>query len=188
MDLILIRHGESEDNINKRFSSDTTVLTEKGIQQIKKTKELLKDYEYSKVFFSPLARTRQTHEILGIPGIPNESIREMNFGIFAGYTFDQFTLKYPEESKKWVDDPFNFNIPNGENIIQTYDRLVGFLDSIKNSNENIVLVTHEGIIRLTCSYVMDDPNHFFKFRASNGSITVVNFEEEFKHIKQLNYR
>lgn len=188
MELILVRHGESEDNVNKRFSSDNTILTAKGVKQIERTRELIKGYDYSKVFYSPLVRTRQTHEILGLSGEENETIREMDFGIFAGYTFDEFSIKYPEESKMWVEDPFNFNIPNGENIIQTYTRLVGFLDSIKDSKENILLVTHEGIIRLACSYVMGDPNLFFKFRASNGSITVINFEEQFNYIKQLNYR
>jgi alpha-ribazole phosphatase len=188
MELILVRHGESEDNVTKRFSSDTTTLTENGIEQIKKTRDLLKEYDFSKVFYSPLTRTRQTHEILGLSGIENETIREMNFGIFAGYTFDEFSKKYPKESQLWVDDPFNFNIPNGENIMQTYTRLVGFLESIKDSKENVLLVTHEGIIRLVCSYVMNDPNLFFKFRARNGSITVVNLDEQYNYIKQLNYR
>lgn len=188
MELILVRHGESEDNVNKRFSSDTTILTEKGVDEIKKTRKLLKNYEFSKVFFSPLTRTKQSHEILGLSGIENETIREMDFGIFAGYTFDEFSDIYPEESQMWMDDPFNFNIPNGENIIQTYERLVTFLDSVKHSKENVLLVTHEGIIRLACSYVMGDANHFFKFRANNGSITVINLEEQSKYIKQLNYR
>lgn len=188
MELILVRHGESEDNVSKRFSRDTTILTENGVDQIKKTKGLLKEYKFSKVFFSPLIRTRQTHDILGLCGIENETIREMNFGIFAGHTFDEFSDKYPKEAQMWVDDPFNYNIPNGENIIQTYNRLKVFLDSIKDSKDNILLVTHEGIIRLACSYVMDDPNLFFRFRASNGSITVINLENDFKYIKQLNYR
>ncbi|MDY0236246.1 MAG: histidine phosphatase family protein [Gudongella sp.] len=188
MELILVRHGESEDNVSKRFSSDNTILTGNGVEQIKKTRELLKDYEFSKVFFSPLARTRQTLQILGLSGIENNTIREMDFGIFTGYTFEEFSKKYPEESQMWVDDPFNYNIPNGENIIQTYTRVVRFMDSIKDSKENILAVTHEGIIRLICSYVMDDPNYFFKFRAGNGSITVVNLDDRYKYIKQLNYR
>lgn len=188
MELILVRHGESEDNVSKIFSRDSTTLTKNGAEQIKKTRELLKEYQFTKVYYSPLVRTKQTYEILGLSGFENRLIREMNFGIFTGHTFDEFSLKYPDESQKWVDDPFNFEIPNGENIMQTYKRVVSFLDSVMELDENILLVTHEGIIRLICSYIMDDPNHFFKFRAGNGSITVVSLDEQHKYIKQLNYR
>ena len=34
MDIIMIRHGESEDNIRKVFSDPNTSLTNKGIEQI----------------------------------------------------------------------------------------------------------------------------------------------------------
>ena len=40
----MVRHGESEDNINKIFSRDNTSLTHQGIEQILKTKELLKKF------------------------------------------------------------------------------------------------------------------------------------------------
>ena len=44
----MIRHGETKDNIAKIFSRDTTTLTNKGIGQVKRAKELLVDFKFDK--------------------------------------------------------------------------------------------------------------------------------------------
>ena len=95
---------------------------------------------------------------------------------------------YPEEAKSWLDDPFNYDVPNGENINRVYKRVKEFLDEVSKLNENIVIVTHEGIIRLACCWVFDDPSLFFKFKADNGSINIVTVNDDFKYISKLNQK
>lgn len=187
MEIILIRHGESEDNVGKIFSTDTTKLTDKGIQQIKETKERLKEFDYSTVYYSPLTRTVETLNHLELEGIEDLRIREFNFGIFSGKIYEEFEREYPEKTRLWNEDPFNYEIPEGESINIVYDRLKDFLEEIVKKDESVVLVTHEGIIRLACSWVLDDVNQFFKFKAGNGSISVINVDEGFKYISKLNY-
>ncbi len=182
----MIRHGESEDNIAEVLSRTTTPLTDNGIDQIKKTKEILKDYQFQKVYYSPLKRTDQTRHHLGLEGIEEERIGEINFGIFEGLGYKEFTSKFPEESKLWVDDPFTYEIPNGESIHMVYERVKSFLDQVVEHNEDILLVTHEGIIKVICSWVFDDPSYFFKFKAENGSITIISVDNGYKYIKKLN--
>ena len=96
MDIIMIRHGESEDNIQRIFSRNDTRLTEKGIEQIKKTKELINKFSYDKVYYSPLKRTVETLENLGLIGTEDIRIREINFGIFTGKTFEEISEIYPD--------------------------------------------------------------------------------------------
>ena len=186
MDIIMIRHGESEDNIKKVFSSAETKLTLKGIEQIKETRDKLKDYEFSKVFYSPLGRTIETHKYLELDGIEEERIQELNFGIFTGMTFKEYTAEYPEESQAWIDDVFNYNIPKGESLVGVYNRLKTFLDELVEKDEDVVLVTHDGIIKLACCWVFNDPKHFFKFKADNGSISVIRVKDGDKYINNLN--
>lgn len=186
MDIILIRHGESEDNVLKVFSRDETKLTEKGIEQIKNTKKRLEEYKFSKVFYSPLARTIETHKYLELNGIEECRIQELNFGIFTGKTFKEYTEEYPEESQAWLDDVFNYDIPDGESLVSVYNRLKTFLDELVKKDEDTVLVTHDGIIKLACCWVFDNPNYFFKFKADNGSITVITVNEGDKYISKLN--
>ena len=98
----MIRHGESEDNIQRIFSRDDTSLTEKGIMQIKDTKELLKKFSYNKVYYSPLRRTVETLENLELEGTEDLRIREINFGIFTGKTFEEISRIYPDVYKRQV--------------------------------------------------------------------------------------
>ncbi|MGM0396852.1 MAG: histidine phosphatase family protein [Bacillota bacterium] len=188
MDIIFIRHGESEDNVEKRFSRDFTTLTEKGIRQIEGAREKLFQYEFSRAYVSPLKRTRETLCHLGLEGEEDERIREMNFGIFTGLTFHEYEKRYPEETKLWMNDSFNYTIPDGESIVHTYGRVESFMEELMKKNEDAVVVTHEGIIRLACSWVIGSAEHFFRFRVDNGSITVISADDEYKFIRKLNDR
>lgn len=184
----MIRHGESEDNIQRIFSRDHTRLTKKGIDQIKETKELLKKFEYDKVYYSPLRRTVETLENLELEGIEEIRIREINFGIFTGRTFKEISEIYPDETKNWVDDSNNYLIPEGESLFNVYKRVGAFLEEISNYDENILLVTHDCVIRLALSWVFDNPDYFFKFKIDNGSISIISIDDGFKYIKKLNYK
>jgi broad specificity phosphatase PhoE len=187
MDIIMIRHGETEDNVKKIFSRDNTRLTDNGIQQIRGTRELLKHFNYSKIYYSPLTRTVETLENLGLEGIEEERIREINFGIFTGKTFEEISEIYPTESKAWVEDSINYAISQGESLIDVYSRLSEFLEEISKEEENILLVCHDCIIRLALCWIFDNPDYFFRFKVDNGSINVISIDGGFKYIKKLNY-
>ncbi|MGJ0845881.1 histidine phosphatase family protein [Tissierella praeacuta] len=187
MDIIMIRHGESEDNIQRIFSRDDTSLTEKGIMQIKDTKELLKKFSYDKVYYSPLRRTVETLENLELEGTEDLRIREINFGIFTGKTFEEISRIYPNETKLWLDDTQNYIIPKGESILGVYSRISEFLEEISRQDENILLITHDCVIRLALSWIFDNPDYFFRFKVDNGSINIISIDEGYKYIKKLNY-
>lgn len=184
MDIIMIRHGESEDNIKKIFSRDDTSLTPKGIEQIKGTKELLKNFNYSKVYYSPLRRTVESLYYLGLEGIMEPRIKEINFGIFTGKTFEEISRDYPDESKSWVDDSKNYKIPEGESLLDVYNRLEEFLEEVSKKDENVLLICHDCIIRLALCWIFDNPDYFFKFKIDNGSINIISVDEGFKYIKK----
>lgn len=187
LDIIMIRHGETEDNILKIFSRDDTRLSERGKEQIKRTRELLKNFKFDKVYYSPLERTKETLDILGLEGNHDVRIREINFGIFTGYTYNQLLEKYPDETKLWVDDPNNYNIPEGESLNVVYSRVKNFLEEIVELDEDMILVVHDGVIRLALCWIFDNPGFFFKFKIDNGSINIITIEDDFKYIKKLNY-
>jgi broad specificity phosphatase PhoE len=62
------------------------------------------------------------------------------------------------------------------------------MEDMLQRNENALVVTHEGIIRLACSWVIGGPDHFYRFRADNGSATVISADINYRFIKQLNHR
>lgn len=188
MDIILIRHGESEDNIKRVLSNDDAQLTQNGASQIEMIKPLVAELNFENVYISPLKRTIQTSEILGLKGSLDTRIREIDFGIFKGLGYEEFMQVYPEEGKKWISDIKNYQIPNGESLMMTYKRVVSFLEEIIKKDKNSLVITHEGIIKLAFSWVFDSDDYFNKFMASNGSVNIISIDKDYKFIKKLNAR
>lgn len=184
MDIIMIRHGETEDNVKKVYSRDDTSLTEKGIRQIMRTKELLKKYDYEEIHYSPLKRTVETLNLLGLEGKEDIRIREINFGIFTGKTFEEISNTYPAETKSWIEDISNYKIPEGESLLDVYERVREFLEEICKIDKNVLLVTHDTVIRLALCWVFDNPAYFYRFKVDNGSISTITVDHGFKYIRQ----
>lgn len=183
----MIRHGQTQDNKEKIFSRDDTKLTSLGIEQIKNTKKHLKDVKFTKVFYSPLTRTRESIKHLELEGVPDARIQEVNFGVFTGKNYHTILKEFPRETQMWVDDPIGYCIPEGESLEMVYDRLKDFLEEMKNKEEDVLLITHEGIIRLVCCWVFDNIEYFFKFKSSTGSLNIVSIVDDYKYISKLNY-
>lgn len=87
--IYLVRHGESQANISKRFSGITDVeLTERGALQAARAGRKLKDEKIDHIFSSPLKRAKNTAEIIADEIgfnkkdiIIDNSLTEVNFGI-----------------------------------------------------------------------------------------------------------
>jgi broad specificity phosphatase PhoE len=161
--IILIRHGESEGNLDKSHYEITPdfalKLTPKGIGQAeqagKMIRELIKD-EGIYVYLSPFHRARQTfqHIRAGIENnivkvIEDPRIREQDWG----------HLRNQEDNKEIAEardnfSTFYFRIPDGESGADVYDRVSSFLDTLHRDfdkddfPENILLVTHGLTMRL----------------------------------------
>lgn len=188
MDIIMIRHGQSEDNVAKVFGTFESPLSQRGIDEIKVTKENLKQYEFNKVYYSPFIRTAETLEHLGLTGTADKRIGEYDFGIFSGLTNSTIEEDYPLEYEQWIDNPNDYIIREGESLRLVYKRVKEFIEERVEENENVLLVTHAGVIRLALCWVFDDIDYFFKFKVDNGSINIISIDEDgYKYIKKLNY-
>lgn len=183
----MVRHGESEDNVKRVYGSDFSKLSLKGVEQVKMAKENLKNFSYKRVYYSPLTRTKETLQYLELEGRKDWRIRELDFGIFAGKNYEEIQELFPEEVMMWNENQYNYVIPQGESLIQNYERVKEFLEEIIEEDEDVLLVTHAGVIRLVFSWVFDNPEYFFKFKVKNASINIVSIEDSYKYIKLLNY-
>lgn len=183
----MIRHGESEDNVSGVFGTFDSPLSKKGIEQIKVTKENLKEFNYHRVYYSPFIRTIETLNHLELKGIPEERIGEYNFGIFSGKTNALIEKEFPIEYSQWVDHPNDYIIPEGESLQLVYTRIKEFLEEVLKKDEDILLITHAGVIRLALCWIFDDMDYFFRFKVDNGSINIISIDDGYAFIKKLNY-
>ena len=84
-----------------------------------------------------------------------------------------------KEKNAWNDDFVNYKIKNGERFIDLYDRAIDFYEETISEvpAENIVIVTHSGVIRSIIAYVLDFPVE-----------KVYNLQIDFSSVSKLIYR
>lgn len=188
MDLIFIRHGETDANKKKIYSTPLEPLNEEGKSTLSETAKRIKKYEFSHIETSPYIRAMETANIIneskGKKIISNDLLKELSLGDLEGHSFEEYYSKHPEKLGKWMEDPLHFAPPKGESILEGMKRARKVLHSF--SDENVLFVSHEGFIKLCLCVVLEDPNAFFRFRIKNGSITIIHKEEGYFSIDGIN--
>lgn len=186
MDVIFVRHGETEENKSGVYGSPDTSLSEVGREQICKTKKIVGNIAFDKVYISPLKRTIETSKLLGLRGILEPRIKEINFGIFEGKTYEEIKKDYPEETNAWTNDYINHRIPDGESLMDLYERTSNFLEGLVADDKDVLVITHEGVIKCALCWVFDNIEHFYRFKVDNGSITTITINDGYRYIKHHN--
>jgi len=179
MKLILVRHGETEENANHIVSGiDESKLTKKGIEQAKETgKELREKYEIDMIFCSPLKRCVDTLENI-LEEYPFEGqifmsklIEERDFGEYTGM----------EDVLVDWDDINKINKINREmgveSLVDLEKRINLFLEDLKLENEDstVLVVSHDWAIRTMVSKITG--KDLDEIKVDNASILVF---KEFK--------
>jgi broad specificity phosphatase PhoE len=115
--------------------------------------------KYSKVFCSPLRRTRDTALALQPDATleVDRRLAEINYGEIEGLPISQLATRHPELVAAWSrgeDAPF----PGGENTAAVQGRLQDFLDAIHDETASPVLVvTHNVVIRCLLGELLGVP-------------------------------
>lgn len=177
MDLILLRHGETFHNIQGKFSTDDCPLSERGVHQIERAADKLHSMIIDRAWVSPLARTRETFEIINkyhaYPFEIKDNIQEINAGDLRGLSFDEGQRLYPDQVQAYLKDPYKNPLPHGESIEEAYARAQRVLKEAKSYSGNILLVSHGGFIALMLAAVLGDIKAYSRFNLANGSFSLI---------------
>ena len=169
--LYIVRHGETEWNVIKRFQGQlNTPLTEKGIKKLKETGKNLENVLFEEVYTSKLERTVKSAEIIlnENRGYKNKKmelkrlaeLNEVYFGVWQGLTYEEVFLKYPEEANNYFYNVKNYKAENveAENLKDALERFLKGINKILDSHEsgNILVVTHGTVLEMFMNYVAND--------------------------------
>jgi len=183
MNIYLLRHGETEENKNKFYYGKLDVsLNENGKAQALKAKEFLKEVNFNKVYTSERLRTKETAKLAVDERFNNfiadKRINEMDFGEFEGKTYKEIQRLYPKEYETWSNNWMGFSPPGGESYLMLYNRVKEFMAELfKEQSNNILVVTHGGIIRTIFCYVLgENLDNFWKFSSKNCDISLIKYE------------
>ena len=153
MTLLLIRHGETEWNLEGRYQGHfDSPLTDRGVAQAEafgRTLRNLPAFASAEVVASPLERARRTAEIIcrrrPISSFrTDDRLREISLGSWDGLTRLELKASHPgifdgDGRYEWY-----FRSPNGESYEAVVARITEWL-SETNEGRAMVIVTH-GIV------------------------------------------
>lgn len=192
--LILVRHALTVDNQKSRLSGHIdSYISEEGKEQIDKITNYLKDFDIDKIYTTTSSRTKDTvkklSELKSIEIIEKESLKEISFGDFEGLTFDEIKDKYPKEFQDMIEKGYEYKYPNGESLIDSYNRVCIELDNIISNNDNrtILICSHGGTIRNIITYLISNSyKYHWNFKIDNGSVTILEAQDGFTVITAMN--
>ena len=187
MKVFLVRHGETEWNSEGRWQGQSDIcLNEKGIEQVNATARLLGDLIACRptIYTSDLRRARQTAEILGkeLQIVPkeNRTLRECDFGLWNGMTFDEIKTSCYEAFCQWVSTPGS-EVERTESLDAVQKRAHKSFTEITNAhdqNEVIIIVSHALWIKvLICKIIGSQPNNYYKIMLDNGGFAITELHE-----------
>ena len=159
----LARHGQTAYNAEGRFQGHLPVpLDETGREQARALAERVAGVEISALVCSPLARARETADIvaarIGLRPQEDPRFAETDTGEWTGRSFAEIEAEDPDGFRRFqVSDP-TFRYPGGESFAEQSDRVQAGLRDLRARPEKLpaLVVCHRGVIRLALAATTGD--------------------------------
>ncbi len=183
MRLILVRHGETVWNAEFRVQGGNadTALSEKGLRQITKLAEVMRQETIDLILSSPLQRAVTTAETIGkyheAPILTDSGLKEVNVGEFDGLSTVDMPQTFTELLLSWWKGGCD-RLPGGESFAELQQRTWGVVGPYvrEGAPGNVMVVSHYfttlSIIFKALEFPMD---MLVKFRMDPGCISVLEF-------------
>jgi 2,3-bisphosphoglycerate-dependent phosphoglycerate mutase len=157
--LVLLRHGESQWNLENRFTGWVDVpLSPRGVEEAKNAGDKLKGFTFDRAFTSVLSRANETLrfvlEAIGQTAIPIEKDKALNermYGELQGLNKAETATKYGDAQVKIWRRSYDVRPPGGESLKDTAERVLPYYDTkIKPcvlKGETILIAAHGNSLR-----------------------------------------
>lgn len=200
MQLIVVRHGESEGNkLHLIQGWKEYPLSPLGLAQAERAAKRLAPLGPMPVYSSDLGRARQTADLIaaawGGEVISDPRWRELDCGQYNGASLEDYRRDVAMQ-KAFHDDPFNTPMPGGESFSEVTRRVMEALSELaKLEVERLVVVTHDGPLRALIVETLGIPARcFWNLATDNCGITrlvlggkrpIVRAVNETAHLEEL---
>lgn len=153
--LVLLRHGESQWNLENRFTGWVDVpLSPKGEQEAREAGQKLQSFRFDQAFTSVLTRAINTLtivlEVIGQTDLPvekDQALNERMYGDLQGLNKDETVQKFGEQQVKLWRRSYDVKPPGGESLKDTAERVLPYYTERiwpKLSSAGTVLVVAHG--------------------------------------------
>lgn len=157
--LVLLRHGQSQWNLENKFTGWVDVpLTPQGEEEAKKAGSKLKGIRFDKAYTSDLQRAQKTLalalEVSGQPDLPvtrDKALNERHYGDLQGLDKAETAKKFGDEQVKIWRRSYDIAPPNGESLKDTAARTLPYFDKFVvadlKAGKNIIVAAHGNSLR-----------------------------------------
>lgn len=177
--IYLSRHGQSQYNKLGKIGGDSA-LSEAGEEYAVGLAKYAKEHilvdniegikgncQHARLFTSSLRRTQLTARHISHDKLDDgwivmrpkvlRNLDEIYAGIFDGYTYKEIKEIAPDEFKARSANKLTYRYPRGESYLDVIDRLVPVIQEVERTQDPILIVGHQGILRIIYAYFMDMP-------------------------------
>jgi 2,3-bisphosphoglycerate-dependent phosphoglycerate mutase len=157
--LVLIRHGESQWNLENRFTGWIDVpLTDKGREEARRAGEKLRDIRFDKAYTSVLQRAIETLEIVltvigqeQLPVARDQALNERHYGDLQGLNKAETAAKFGKEQVHQWRRSYDIAPPGGESLKDTAARTMPYYESHiapdVRAGKNVLVSAHGNSLR-----------------------------------------
>jgi len=174
--LLLIRHGETDWNVEGRYQGqEDPPLNRCGQDQARLLAEKLSGVFLEVLYSSPLKRARETartlEERLAVPLHFEPRLMEIHLGDWGSRLATEVAAQDAERFHRWETDPWSVTPPGGESLRQVQERVHAAVDEIvrRHDGKTIGLVAHRiSLAMLKIRYQNLDPSLVRKLYLPNA--------------------
>ena len=196
--LVLIRHGQSQWNLENKFTGDVDVpLTETGIMEARSAGEKLKSIIFDHAFTSLLVRAQETLNIVltiigqtQVPVTKNAALNERNYGELQGLNKTEMAAKYGAEQIAVWRRSFDVQPPGGESLKDTAGRVIPYyqheVEPLLLAGKNVLIAAHGNSLRALMMYLEDiNPTRIAEVDIPTGVPRIYTFSNHLKLVDVL---
>ena len=184
MEVVLIRHGETEWSRSGRHTGRTDVpLTEAGVRNAELLGPRLEQRRFAAVFTSPLSRASETCRLAGLGdgAQVREELLEWDYGDYEGITTEEIRRARPGWLL-WRD-----GCPGGEDVEQVGGRADRVIEELRSLAGDAALFAHGHVLRvLAARWVGLPPEAGGLLALSTGTLSVLGYEREVAVVRLWN--
>jgi 2,3-bisphosphoglycerate-dependent phosphoglycerate mutase len=159
--LVLIRHGQSQWNLENRFTGWVDVeLSDLGIEEAHNAGKILSNhnFEFDYLFTSVLKRAINTADIIleemnitNITTFRDEALNERHYGDLQGLNKDDIGRQYGLDQLKIWRRSYDIPPPNGESLKMTQERVMPYyyseIEPLLKAGKNVLVAAHGNSLR-----------------------------------------
>jgi len=119
------------------------------LRRTKETAQFIENEEFDYTFDNG-----ETHGWVQFRRMERRNLDEIYAGSCDGMTYKEIEQVYPDEFKRRQDDKLSYRYPRGESYMDVTLRLEPLAKEMERTREPVLLVGHQGILRILYAYFM----------------------------------